>query len=283
MRAAGQPAFPVDHQRQLAERHAVAHGNRPVSDAGLVFHIEDRAVHVEADGVGAVQDDHGLAVCGADAHHLAHRDIIGVETAAHVLQVEYQDVEFVDRLVGGKAALSVIERADGDAGRFVDRALYEFAGVGRAAEAVFRREDRHHVHAQRQQRIEYVPPRGDQTGLVGEDRHPLAFQEREIGFEIRGARQDFGRGSIHGGLGLRFSAASGQRCQQDGQQEESFHNIGQNNKVLVSASSTRICTLSASSGSSSSIISGHSTRQSAPLSKYSNSPMSRASESRLMR
>ena len=131
-----QPSLAVDHERQLTERHAVNHGNGQRAHATLVFHIEQRAVHIHAVGVGTVEHDHLLAILGAAVHQSLHRYIIGVEAQAHVLNVAHEHVKLLHLGIVGCSTLHAVERVDVDTCLLVHRAAHLFAGIGLATESV---------------------------------------------------------------------------------------------------------------------------------------------------
>ena len=94
-----QPFLAVDHQRQLTERHSVNSRDRQPTDSGLEFHIQHRAVNIEAVRVRAVKNDDLFPVSGAGLHQMMHCDIIGIVPKAYILNINHKDIKLIGFLL----------------------------------------------------------------------------------------------------------------------------------------------------------------------------------------
>src|SRR5687767_13665527 len=103
---------------ELADGHAVGNGNGELANAGLVLHLQDRAVHVSI-WVWPVEDQQFRAVLGASFHGVAQCDDLGVETASDILHVENENVDLLEIFFGG-LALRAVERYNGNTGGGID-------------------------------------------------------------------------------------------------------------------------------------------------------------------
>ena len=176
-------------------------GDGKVPHAALEAHIQDGTVYVHSVGVGTVQQDHLLAVFGAGVHQVAHRNIIGIETEADVLDVHDEDVEHLHRFLGGMvAAGSAIQREDGNAREGLYAVGHVGAVIGQVPEAVLRGEDGAHVDALCDEGVQDVGfGIAHQARLVGEDGYALSFQKGHIDIELFVSQDDalftFGAGN----------------------------------------------------------------------------------------
>ena len=141
------PMFAIHHQRQFAQGHAMNHRYGQPTYTRLVFHVENRAIYIEAVGIGAVEDNHQLIVFRASLHHAAHGDVIGVKTKSYILNIYNEHIKLPHGFVGWAHALAVVEREDGHSGLFVYRVAHFIARTGRAPKTMFGGENGRHVHA----------------------------------------------------------------------------------------------------------------------------------------
>ncbi len=152
-----EPSLAVGHKSELAEGHAMHDGYGQTSDPRGIFHVEYGAVDGHAVGVGAVEHYHILAVGRGCVHEVDHGAVVGVIAQAYILNINHQDIEFVHHLFCRHAlAFALVERGYRQARRTVDAAGYVFAGVGSAAEAVFRREEGGHIHSAAEHEVNRV-------------------------------------------------------------------------------------------------------------------------------
>ncbi|EAQ00548.1 hypothetical protein JNB_10254 [Janibacter sp. HTCC2649] len=132
----------VEVLRELANGHTVrlddllgAHTRGP-----RVGHHRPKSL--AANGVRAVEHDHGGAGLHARLHRRVHRPDVGVEPRTDVLDVEDDRVDASSanhlRELRGRRAIGVIDR---QAGALVDVGVLRLAGLSRAAEAVLGPED----------------------------------------------------------------------------------------------------------------------------------------------
>ena len=135
-----EPVLAVSHQCEFAHGHTVDGGDGQPPYPALEGHVEDWSVDGHDIGVRAVEHHHALAVFGRGVHEVDHRHVIGVESQAHVLEVDCYNINAGHGGRRGHRRFAVVERGDGDAGLLVDAAGHVLAGVGVAAEAVFGRE-----------------------------------------------------------------------------------------------------------------------------------------------
>ena len=154
LRTVIEPSLPVNHLCKLAQGHAVDNGNGQPSHARLVAHVQQRAVDIEAVGIGPVKNDHQLMVQGALVHEANHGDVVGIETKSYVLNISDNHVNAGHRDRIGYASPAAIQRNNGHTGLRVNAAGHVFARIGRAAKTVFGRKNGHHVHAVTQQQVE---------------------------------------------------------------------------------------------------------------------------------
>ena len=82
------------------------------------------------------------------------------------------------------AAGPTVEGKDGDAGEGFHGVVYLMTVIGQVPETVLRREDGRYIDAFLDQRVQHVLlTAAHQTGLVGENGHPAAFQQGKVLFE----------------------------------------------------------------------------------------------------
>ena len=155
------------------------HRNGQAAYARLILHIKDRAIYIHAVGVGAVEHKHFLAVGEGSVHEVDHGHIVGVVAKSHVLNINYDHVEFCHCLGTRHGRLAVVERRDGDSRGCIYAALHLLSGIGVAAETVFGRENGGHVHALLKHHIEGVLV-AHHAGVVAHDCHTLALEEGDI-------------------------------------------------------------------------------------------------------
>jgi hypothetical protein len=133
----------VEHERQLSDRHAVAHRNWKLPDKGRVRRIEQRPFERDpADRIRAVADHHFDAMLHRGAQAVGHRVHKRVDAGPHVLQVHHEDIEPGEHLSRRLARFAVqgVDR-QAPAGVLRVRALdHVVLQVG--AEPVLRPEDR---------------------------------------------------------------------------------------------------------------------------------------------
>ena len=129
-------------------------GNRKPSHARLVFHIEQRAVDIEAIGVRTVENDHLLMVYSTLVHDAHHGDIVRIVTQTNVLNIGHDNVNTCHCSRIGNASFGSVERENGHTRLFVHATGHVFACIGLAAETVFGRENGYYVHAMTQQQVE---------------------------------------------------------------------------------------------------------------------------------
>src|SRR5574344_1482369 len=80
-----QPFFSVYHLSQFSKSHSMRCCNRQIAYSRFVFHIENRPVRQESDGIRAVEEDKLLSCLRARLHHFSHCYIVGIETYSNVL------------------------------------------------------------------------------------------------------------------------------------------------------------------------------------------------------
>ena len=129
--------------------------------------------------VRTVQQQHLAVVFRTSVHQPAHGDVISIETQAHILDIDYQNVELTHGRIAGFLVLAIIERKNGHTGLGVYGAFHMFTGISIATESMFRRKDSHHIHLVLYQDIEQVFVTYH-TCMIGENGNALAFQYREI-------------------------------------------------------------------------------------------------------
>src|SRR5699024_4255700 len=173
----------VEVTGELASRHPVCLQDLVLADAGGVIVPHHRAVRRAADRVRPVEHDEILAGAGRGDHRLVHRPDVGVEPHTDVLDVEDDGVNpglGVERLeLGGVRTVGVV---NGDAGPLVHVGLFGVAGLGGAAEAMLRTEDRADVHlAGGVHRVHDADQAvGDDAGRVGDDADPAAVEHPPV-------------------------------------------------------------------------------------------------------
>ena len=123
----------VDHLGELAERHAVANGERMVIDEGHVARGRERTGHVDAvDGIRTIEDHDAQPALGRDGEGSVHGGGVGVETGADVLDVEHQRIDAGQHLVARRKAIAV-EAVDGQARTFVAAVFDPLVEIGEKA------------------------------------------------------------------------------------------------------------------------------------------------------
>ena len=168
----------VEQACQLADRHAMAHRNREHPDKRLEARDEDRPFDLRAaDRVGPIADDDLQPAALRRLQTVGHRVDVGVNPDANVLQIDHEDVEIAEHVVGRFAGLAV-ERVHGDAADLVaavPRLDHVVLHVG--SEAVLRAEDggkaRARVHGQA---VGDVPQVSIDRSGVADDADPRAVE-----------------------------------------------------------------------------------------------------------
>ena len=155
------------------------HRNGQAAYARLILHIEDRTIYIHSVWVRTVEHKHLLAVGEGSVHEVDHGHIVGVVAKSHVLNINYDHVEFCHRLGAWHVRLAFVERCDGDSRGCIYAALHLLTGIGVAAEAVFGREYGGHVHALLKHHIEGVLV-AHHAGVVAHDCHTLTLEEGDI-------------------------------------------------------------------------------------------------------
>ncbi len=102
----------IEEPGELGDGHAVAHGHAELADEGLKSGLERRSFDLAAaDGVGAVAHDDGEPMTRRGAQAIRHGVDEGVDARANVLQIDDQNVDEAEHLLGRLARLAV-ERED---------------------------------------------------------------------------------------------------------------------------------------------------------------------------
>jgi len=107
----------------------------------------------------------------------------------------------VRQLLCARLLALAVERDDGQARARVLLVLHLRARIGIAAEAMLGREHLHHIHLQRQQRINEVR-RADAPAVIGDHRHPAAREQREVLRNAFGSHRDLRRSHRDGARDL---------------------------------------------------------------------------------
>jgi hypothetical protein len=121
-----------------------------------MLRIEHPSAHViSASGIGAIQHPDLDIVFGGGFEHEPERGNVGVETRAHILHIENEQVDAFEH--GGRwFTCRAIEAEDGEPGRGVDTIRDFLTGAVIASKAVLRGEQGFDGNAERAQGIEHV-------------------------------------------------------------------------------------------------------------------------------
>ena len=183
-----QPAFAVDHLRQLADGQSMQHGQGIHPDERLELRFPHRPID-EIVRVRTVEDDKLLPALRAGFHHEVHRADIGKEACANILDIKNDDIQ-VRQLLGRRLFVLSIEGDDGDARAQVFRVRYLGSRVFRAPKSMLGGKNLFHVDASFDQDIQDVlfPCVFKDRGLIDNQSHRLVPQQ--VRYDIDAFRPD---------------------------------------------------------------------------------------------
>jgi hypothetical protein len=181
----------VEQPRQLADRHAVPHGQLVQADERLVAFLEHRSFDGDAaDRIGPIADNHRQASSCRGLQAVGRRVNVGINAGADILQVDDKRIEPCEHLVGGFARFAVqgIDRDPATVVAPVRRLDHVFLHV--RPDAVLRSEERTDGHAAGGRPIDRMPERGVDRRRIADqsDAAPLEeiFLEQDVGAEGNG-------------------------------------------------------------------------------------------------
>jgi hypothetical protein len=196
---------------ELAEGEAVPQDQPRRPHEALVARPQKAPLDGPAGGVRPVEHPERLAGAGAVLHRPERGGHEGVDAGSDVLQIDEEDVEGVEHLLGQPACIAV-EAPDPKAPLGVlDMVRLDHVVLSIRQEAVLGPEGAGRPHARRRQRVEGVGEIGGHGGRVREDGDPAVSQARqaigiaEEGFEAELHAADPTRASRGSGPGLKRS------------------------------------------------------------------------------
>ena len=120
-------------------------GDGVYPDKRLEAFFPHRTIH-KIVGVGTVEHHKLNAVFGTRLHDIVHRAYIRIETCAHILYVEHNDIQPVE-LLGCRLFVFTIDGDNRDAGLQVAAVFHLLSCVSRSSEAMLGCKHSSHIHA----------------------------------------------------------------------------------------------------------------------------------------
>ena len=171
-----EPPFAVCHVGDFAHGESVNNRDGERAYTRFVFHVEDGSIDIHPVGIRSVEHHHLFVVFYCGIHEVYHRNVVGVETESHILDIHHEDVKSVHHLLGGFLGVPVIERGNGYSGFLVNAALYMFSGIGIAAEAMLGRENCSYIDTLFKHNVEDMLV-AHHACVVAEQRHLFALEQ----------------------------------------------------------------------------------------------------------
>ena len=165
------------------------HGDGQTPHPTGVFHIQYRTVYVHSIGIGPVKHHKIFVIGGCLFHQPYHRDIICVIAQPDILNITYYHIESGQNIRCYAATFAVVHRCYGYARHRINAAADMFAGIGVAAKSMLGRKYRGDVHSAFEHNIQGMTV-AHHTGMIGEQCHALASQQRQIRLGAGGAHYD---------------------------------------------------------------------------------------------
>lgn len=170
----------MEEAGEFAGGHTVALREGVNSDEAFAARRENGSFDLDTvDGIGAVEDDKGLAGFVEFLHDVTHGADVGVEAGADILDVKDDDIYRGEHLGRGPAFGVFVKAPDFDFGGGVEGVGYFFVIFG-TEDAVFGGEDGGEFYAGGDHRVDIAAAVAGEAGVVGDKADAFAFEAGEL-------------------------------------------------------------------------------------------------------